>query len=91
LVYKVVWPHAREFIQSYKGRRRGPIGPRPGDRYPDALLADEMVVLLEDAQDVWVSCLRHEKWKLDLRAVRHRLAQRQVTGNPQRYGSKAPK
>jgi hypothetical protein len=30
LVYKVVRPDARSFLEKYKGHRRGPEAPRPG-------------------------------------------------------------
>jgi len=90
LAYKVVWPNARDFIQAYKRPRRGPTGPQPGDRYPDALLADEVVILLEDAKDISMSCIRHERWALDLYEVRRRLKEEGLTRKRQRYGSRPP-
>jgi hypothetical protein len=73
LVHQVIRPDARDLIRAYKGRRRGPAPSRPGDRYPDDQLALDRPLLLNDAQDVWVSCRKHGKWKLDLPAVRRRL------------------
>jgi hypothetical protein len=90
LVYKVVRPDARAFIQKYKGRRRGPMPPRTGDRYPDRLLANEEVVLLTDARDISVSCFRLGSWTLDLFAVRQRLEEERLTRKHLRYGSKPP-
>lgn len=73
LVYKKVRPDAREFIQHYKGRRRGPVAPKPGDRYPDDLLTTERYVLVQDAEEVMLSCVLHGSWPLDLIALQRRL------------------
>ena len=89
-VLKVVRADVREFIQAYKGRRRGPEGPRPGDRYPDALLAHEVAVLLDDAKDISVSCIRHGRWALDVYEVSRRLKEEGLTRRRQRYGARPP-
>ena len=90
LGYQVVWPDARDHIQAYKGQRRESSPPSPGDRYPDDLLANDEVILLDDANSISVSCIRHPHtiWPLDLVKVRRRLAQERLTGRRQRYGSK---
>ena len=87
LVYSVVRPDARDHIQRYKRRRRGPKPPRPGERYPDRLMAYEVPVLMDDAVDVWVSCLRHGTWKLDLAGVRQALKRERVMWRRETIGS----
>ena len=91
LIYSVVRPDARAFIQAYKGRRRGTAPPRPGDRYPDRLLTIEVPVLLEDAGGVLVSCPRcNQSWPLNLVAVRRSLEAERLTRKHQKLGSRAP-